>query len=166
MGQTPIASCDSGSVPKMLPPCVSMQAIRRYFAQPSGYNPVAIAITIVLAGGGPEDLVTDGAAVLYLGGVGVMVMYDYMKNHPSTNTVLPKNSAECPGTGKGWVWRGNLPVGGNKGAWHNPETGASAYPNFDHPPPIPGHWDYNPERGAPKQRIPPGGDTEKHGPAF
>ena len=39
-------------------------------------------------------------------------------------------------------WRGNEPVGGDKGAWHNPHTKESLFPDFNHPEGIAPHWDW------------------------
>ena len=44
--------------------------------------------------------------------------------------------------GEGWQWRGQEPVGGDRGAWYNPETGESLHPDLNHPEPIGPHWDY------------------------
>ena len=34
-----------------------------------------------------------------------------------------------------------LPIGGDKGAWVNPNTGDSLHPDLNHPMPIGPHWD-------------------------
>ncbi len=62
----------------------------------------------------------------------------------------PKNPAESPG--EGWEWRGKDPPGGERGAWHNPDTGESLHPDLDHPAPIGPHWDYVDPEGN-KRRL-------------
>lgn len=41
-----------------------------------------------------------------------------------------------------YVWRGKEPVGGDKGACINPNTGEQWHPDLDHPLPKGPHWDY------------------------
>ena len=43
--------------------------------------------------------------------------------------------------GDDFEWRGQLPIGGDKGAWVNPNTGDSLHPDLNHPMPIGPHWD-------------------------
>jgi RHS repeat-associated protein len=49
--------------------------------------------------------------------------------------------------GPGWEWRGNGPVGSDKGAWYKPETGESLHPDLNHGEGIPPHYDYTTPRG-------------------
>ena len=63
---------------------------------PMGYNPTAI--TIVLAGGGPEDPVGDIAAGLYLGGVGSLILYDYLRNHQRNEVTENRRGSKDVGT--------------------------------------------------------------------
>ena len=65
----------------------------------------------------------------------------------------PADPTQSPG--EGWEWRGQQPVGGDKGAWYNPNTGESLHPDLDHPPPIGPHWDYTNPKGN-TQRLPCG----------
>ena len=44
--------------------------------------------------------------------------------------------------GDDFEWRGQLPIGGDKGAWVNPNTGDSLHPDLNHPMPIGPHWDW------------------------
>jgi len=39
-------------------------------------------------------------------------------------------------------WRGQLPIGGDKGAWYNPITDTSLHPDLNHAEPKGEHWDY------------------------
>ena len=51
-----------------------------------------------------------------------------------------RNSAEPPK--EGFEWRGKGPPGEGKGAWFNPSTRESLYPDLDHKAPLGPHWDY------------------------
>lgn len=44
--------------------------------------------------------------------------------------------------GEGFEWRGQQPVGGEKGAWVNQSTGEQWHPDLNHQPPKGPHWDY------------------------
>lgn len=44
--------------------------------------------------------------------------------------------------GDDFEWRGQLPIGGDKGALVNPNTGDSLHPDLNHPMPIGPHWDW------------------------
>ena len=61
--------------------------------------------------------------------------------------------------GEGWEWRGQQPVGGNKGAWYKPETKESLHQDFEHGEPIGPHWDYTSPLGS--FRIFPDGSYAK-----
>ena len=159
------------------------------FSDPSGYWGVDDAEQVV------QNLPPPARAVAQAGllaiGIGVIV-YEGIHNihwpswnppwsHPITvfpgnipslappnKVVLPNNPAQSPGTD--WRW-GSRPGSGSqpgdkKGGWHNPKTGESAHPDFEHPPPEGPHWDYKPNRKTPKIRIPPGGDPSKCGPGY
>jgi RHS repeat-associated protein len=76
---------------------------------------------------------------------------------PADGPPIPDKPDQCPG--EGWEWRGKQPVGGDKGAWHNPETGESLHPDLDHPAPIGPHWDYT-DRNGKGWRIFPDGRRE------
>ena len=43
--------------------------------------------------------------------------------------------------GDGFEWRGQNPIGADRGAWYNPSTGESLHPDFNHPGMAP-HWDW------------------------
>jgi hypothetical protein len=75
---------------------------------------------------------------------------------PKPPPPIPDNPADSPG--EGWEWRGTGPVGSDRGAWYNPDTGESLHPNLDHAPPIGPHWDWIDPNGT-RWRIPPGGGT-------
>jgi len=46
--------------------------------------------------------------------------------------------------GSEWEWRGRPPVGGDKGAWVNPnDPTQSLHPDLSHPPGVDPHWDFN-----------------------
>ena len=64
----------------------------------------------------------------------------------------PGDQAATP-PGPDYEWRGQQPVGGDKGAWYNPKTGESWHPDLNHPSPIGPHWDYTPYKGGPSWRI-------------
>lgn len=51
-----------------------------------------------------------------------------------------KDPTKAPGPG--FSWKGKPPVGGEQGAWYNPETGESWHPDLGHAEPIGPHWDY------------------------
>ena len=60
--------------------------------------------------------------------------------------------------GDDYEWRGKLPVGGDEGAWVNPE-GESLHPDLNHSGNIGPHWDYNYKGSGHKGwRIFPNGD--------
>ena len=40
-------------------------------------------------------------------------------------------------------WKGKGAPGSKEGSWYNPKTQESLRPDFDHPPPIPPHWDWH-----------------------
>ena len=44
--------------------------------------------------------------------------------------------------GDDYEWRGKEPVGGDKGAWVNKETGEQWHPDLNHKEPKGPHWDY------------------------
>ena len=117
---------------------------------PSGHN--AILLVPVLVEAGPVGWVILGIVAVVLV-VGIL-----------NEVRAPDNPTDSPGPG--WGWRGSGSPETGKGAWTNPETGESLHPDLDHPPPIPPHWDYKPARGEPSLRIPPGGDTDNHGPGY
>lgn len=50
------------------------------------------------------------------------------------------DSSKSPGDD--YEWHGKEPVGGDKGAWINPNTGEQWHPDLDHPLPKGPHWDY------------------------
>lgn len=58
---------------------------------------------------------------------------------------------------EGMEWRGQKPVGGDKGSWYDPKTGKSWHPDLNHQPPIGPHWDYTPGKGQPSWRVFPDG---------
>ena len=76
---------------------------------------------------------------------------------PPMRIVLSHDPGVPPGPD--WTWEG-----GPLGQWHNRKTGESARPDFDHPAPVPPHWDYKPNKKSDKIRIPPGGNPECLGP--
>lgn len=49
--------------------------------------------------------------------------------------------------GKDWVWKGNGPPGSGNGSWYNTVTKEVLYPDLQHPPGIPPHWDYRDPTG-------------------
>lgn len=87
-----------------------------------------------------------------------------------TSTICPNSSASGVGggiypnfgdpsesPGPGWEWRGNGPLGSDRGSWYNPLTDQSLHPDLDHPGPIGPHYDYKgPDTGGQKVRIYPG----------
>lgn len=75
---------------------------------------------------------------------------------PGGGSIVPTPPADpTQSPGEGWEWRGQQPVGGDKGAWYNPNTGESLHPDLDHPLPIGPHWDYTDPEGK-TQRLPCG----------
>ena len=75
-----------------------------------------------------------GAGTLVLGGILVMAAKWVPGSWPGDDpTISP---------GDGFEWRGQEPVGGDKGAWYNPETGDSLHPDLNHLDPIGPHWDW------------------------
>ena len=44
--------------------------------------------------------------------------------------------------GDDYEWKGKLPIGGDKGAWVNGQTGEQYHPDLNHKPPKKPHWDY------------------------
>lgn len=58
----------------------------------------------------------------------------------------PADPADNPWPGVG-EWRGKAPVGGDRGAWVNPETGEQMHPDLNHKPPVGSHWDYQDQNG-------------------
>jgi RHS repeat-associated protein len=69
---------------------------------------------------------------------------------------LPDDPAQNPWPGVG-EWRGKEgeAVGGDKGAWVNPETGEQLHPDLNHGPPYGPHWDYKDPAGD-RWRVDPG----------
>jgi hypothetical protein len=63
---------------------------------------------------------------------------------PPTPTAVPPdfNDGSQPPPGDGWTWEGKEPVGGDEGAWFNPDTRESWHPDLGHAPPVGPHWDY------------------------
>lgn len=61
---------------------------------------------------------------------------------PSSRRPAYPGSDATQSSGPGWVWRGKPPVGGDKGAWYNPNTGETLHPDLGHGPPVGPHWDY------------------------
>ena len=59
---------------------------------------------------------------------------------------IPATLGESPGPG--WVWRGQPPVSGGKGAWFRRSTGESLHPDLNHPGPIGPHWDWRAPDGS------------------
>ncbi len=69
--------------------------------------------------------------------------------------VTPRPSVPYPGgdprvpPGPGFEWRGrpgSVP-GDGRGSWYNPKTKESLYPDLNHKPPMPPHWDYKTPQG-------------------
>ncbi|MFZ9794576.1 MAG: polymorphic toxin type 37 domain-containing protein, partial [Gemmataceae bacterium] len=87
-----------------------------------------------------ERLGTTGA--LQLCGAGIF----RGKGPSKPYTRIPATLGESPGPG--WVWRGQPPVGGGKGAWFRPSTGESLHPDLNHPGPIGPHWDWRAPDGT------------------
>jgi len=58
---------------------------------------------------------------------------------------------------KGYEWRGKGEPGSGAGNWHNPETGESVRPDFDHPPGIDPHVDYMDRKSGKSYRWFPNG---------
>jgi RHS repeat-associated protein len=58
----------------------------------------------------------------------------------------PAKAAESPGPG--WEWRGQQPVGGEKGAWFRPATGETLHPDLGHSAPVGPHWDWRAPDGT------------------
>ena len=42
----------------------------------------------------------------------------------------------------GFEWRGQEPVGSDKGSWVNPQTGEQYHPDLNHGDPVGPHYDY------------------------
>jgi hypothetical protein len=59
---------------------------------------------------------------------------------------VPATAAESPGPG--WEWRGQQPVGGERGAWYRPATGETLHPDLNHPAPVGPHWDWRAPDGT------------------
>ena len=55
-------------------------------------------------------------------------------------------------TGPDYEWRGQEPVGGDKGSWVNKQTGEQWHPDLNHGEPVGPHWDYT-DRFKNKWRI-------------
>ena len=59
-------------------------------------------------------------------------------SHPIPN--IPQSPTSAPGPD--WEWRGMAPVGGDKGAWFNPNTRETMHPDLHHGGSIGPHWDW------------------------
>jgi RHS repeat-associated protein len=64
---------------------------------------------------------------------------------------LGDDSTKCPG--EGFEWRGRGDPKSGKGRWFNPETQEHLHPDFNHPPPIQPHWDYESPEFGEKMRL-------------
>lgn len=139
-------------------------------ADPDGTNVgIAIGIGVRVIGGRAAAAAIGAAARRALGPVaggiaacvlaGVCSASEEAENPeaPAETPPIPDDPQQCPGPG--WEWRGKQPVGGDKGAWHNPETGESLHPDLDHPEPIGPHWDYT-DRNGNGWRVYPDGRKE------
>ena len=75
---------------------------------------------------------------------------------PSLTVEYPGDDPTTPPE-EGMEWRGQKPVGGDKGSWYDPKTGKSWHPDLNHQPPIGPHWDYTHGKGQPSWRVFPDG---------
>lgn len=73
------------------------------------------------------------------------------KSPPYDGKKLGTDPSKKPDTG--FEWRG-----GKKGQWHNPQTGESLRPDFNHPGNMKPHWDYQGSDG--KARLNTDGSWE------
>lgn len=89
----------------------------------AGAGAIAVGGTLVL-----------GGAVVGIAGLNVLLAQWEPGSWPGDDsTVSP---------GDGFEWRGQQPVGGDKGAWYNPKTKESLHPDLNHPEGIAPHWDW------------------------
>jgi uncharacterized protein RhaS with RHS repeats len=122
-----------------------------------GAGLTATGVTAVTAAGaGTIILMTGSGSSSGSSGSG-----DSGSSGSTVNPDPPSDPTQPPG--EGWEWRGKPgePVGGDKGAWVNPETGEQWHPDLNHPDPIGPHWDYKDPSGQWWRVFPGGGSTPK-----
>ena len=95
---------------------------------------ISIGGSLALAGGGT---VGSGNTILQ-GALFGLIGYLFAKWIPGS---WPGDDPTVP-PGDGFEWRGNGPIGSDKGAWFNPFTRDSLHPDLNHPAGIPPHWDW------------------------
>lgn len=93
----------------------------------------AIGGVLALAGGGTVS-VGYAAAEIALLGLGYLLAKWVPGSWPGDDPTVPP--------GDDFEWRGNGPIGSDKGAWYNPFTKDSLHPDLNHPVGIPPHWDW------------------------
>lgn len=64
------------------------------------------------------------------------------EDQPQTPDVKYPGNDPGQSPGDDYEWRGKEPVGGDKGAWINKNTGEQWHPDLNHQPPKGPHWDY------------------------
>ena len=92
------------------------------------------------------------AAVLVTGVITVAAVYLYewymeetgkgKETDPEPPDVTYPGDDPTKAPGDGYEWKGQEPVGGDKGSWVNPNTGEQFHPDLNHEPPIDPHYDY------------------------
>jgi RHS repeat-associated protein len=65
----------------------------------------------------------------------------------------PHDPTQPPGPG--WEWEGDGPPGSPGGKWTHPDYG-DLKPDLEHPPPMPPHWDWEPNDGSRWRYFPDG----------
>src|SRR3990167_1256512 len=115
------------------------------------------ALTLVRLGWGAGGLMTSplwgsyaiaagaGAAVGYCGYKVYEVWQEKQdksnkKEPPYNGKDLGEDASKRPT--KGFEWKGKGDPKSGRGAWHNPDTGESLHPDFNHKGDMKPHWDY------------------------
>ena len=94
---------------------------------------------MVTATGAAAAITVTGAQIAAAGaaaaiGLGILFAQWVPGSWPGDDPTVPP--------GDGFEWRGKGPIGGDKGAWYNPQTGDSLHPDLNHPAGIDPHWDW------------------------
>ncbi|MDO7925284.1 RHS repeat-associated core domain-containing protein [Pseudomonas sp. KFB-139] len=150
----------------------------------TGGNPIRFfdsTGTTPIAGGvvGAElgTLVLPGLGTVVGGGIGLIATFvladqiaQWTKSESTDGPALPidlpdkipdfdfEKPEQCPvdSDGVAWPWKGQLPQGGSKGGYKNPNGPESLHPDLDHGGDIGAHWDFN-DRASGGYRIGPDG---------
>ncbi len=80
-------------------------------------------------------------------GLGGGIIYFSQKSAEEEYCPIPIPADPTQPPRPGMEWAGKEPVGGELGAWKDPNTGESLHPDLKHGPPVGPHWDYNDGKG-------------------